>query len=181
MYANKPRVLWRHATYCMLPANHAFGHRCSRSDHTDRSGRGGVFCEAALHVFRRVEKPFAPFDRTAATCADRPQRQPLTFVARKSWPKSRTKERTLASTRCAENNEQARRLACCDAAQRVDAAHDINAAAEKTAAFSGAFLSGTSRGAGLSSTNSAPSAMLPSLDDSGVRCLQFKPIDRRTS
>ena len=89
---------------------------------------GGVFVKLRC-TSSGAEKPFAPFDRTAATCADRPQRQPLTFVARKSWPKSRTKERRLASTRCAENNEQARRLAC--AAQRVDAAHDIDAAAEK--------------------------------------------------
>jgi hypothetical protein len=94
-------------------------------------GAACLQCEAAVHVFERVEKPFAAFDRTAATGTDRPQWQPLTVVAKKPRPKPRAQIRGLAGTRRAENDEQARRLARRQPAQRVDAPHDIGAAPEK--------------------------------------------------
>ena len=54
--------------------------------------------------------------------------QPLTVVASKSGPKPRA---AVAGTRCAENDEQARRLARRQSAQRIDAPHDIGAAPEE--------------------------------------------------
>jgi hypothetical protein len=55
----------------------------------------------------------------------------LTVVASKPRPKSRAQIRGLAGTRSAENDEQTRRRARRQSAQRIDAPDDIGAAPEK--------------------------------------------------
>ena len=59
------------------------------------------------------------------------QRQPLAVVAGKPRPQSGAQERRFTRARGAENDEQPRRLARRKPAQRVDAAHDVGAAAEE--------------------------------------------------
>ena len=121
-------------------ARRAAAWRSSRSSSTKRSGvvrRWRSSARVARSANRRCTSSSADSSPSLPSIA--PPRPARIAGSGSHWPSSRSEprpkpgaqERRFAGARGAENDEQARRPACREAAQRIDAARDIGAASEE--------------------------------------------------